>query len=229
MARAVQHATATTTRQLDREGRADRGNGSDTVAAAEQIGTHAAGCDPFALPLDQVGYGRDVDPTSISRIDHRAPNTRGWTERGWVGRLQRSVDQAACDRAGRQPQTRYERLPPRQPRPIGGRFESALEALAEGRVHARGTLPGSGQTCGSGDRSLFFGVPATQPKAAAPQEVGNDLVDAVLGLVHVSFTLAAARSARSCITLTAPTVEFISAATSFNEYPCKKRSSSTRR
>src|ERR1700687_6057920 len=128
MARAVQHATATTPRQLAREVRADRGNGSDTVAAAEQIGTHAAGCDPFALPLDQVGYGRDVDPTSISRIAHRAPTARGWPERGWGGRLQRSADQPACDRAGRQAQTRYERRPPRQPRPIGGRFERALEA-----------------------------------------------------------------------------------------------------
>src|ERR1700687_1604488 len=101
MARAVQHATATTPRQLAREVRADRGNGSDTVAAAEPIGTHAAGCDPFALPLDQVGYGRDVDPTSISRIDHRAPNTRGWTERGWGGRLPRAAHQPACGRGGR--------------------------------------------------------------------------------------------------------------------------------
>src|SRR5207245_2006182 len=41
--------------------------------------------------------------------------------------------------------------------------------------------------------------------------------------------LGAARSARSCMTLMAPTVEFISFATSFNEYPCRKRSSRTRR
>src|ERR1700682_6854432 len=99
MARAVQHATATTPRQLARQVRADRGKGFDGVAAAEQIGTHAAGCDPFALPLDQVGYGRDVEPPSISRIDQRAPNPRGWTERGWGGGLPRPGDQSARARA----------------------------------------------------------------------------------------------------------------------------------
>ncbi len=41
-------------------------------------------------------------------------------------------------------------------------------------------------------------------------------------------SFAAARSAQSCRILSAPTVEFISGATSFNEYPSRKRSQITR-
>ena len=98
-------------------------------------------------------------------------------------------------------------------------------------MHPLGTLARPRQSGGGRDRSLLLGVPAAELQPAPAQKVGDDLFDAVFGFaVHSSgLTFAAARRARSCITLIAPTVEFISAATSFNEYPCRKRSSSTRR
>src|SRR5205814_9957443 len=99
------------------------------------------------------------------------------------------------------------------------------------RGRRRGPRGGPGQSGRGGERSVRLGVPAAELQPAPAQKVGDDLFDAVFGFaVHSSgLTFAAARRARSCITLIAPTVEFISAATSFNEYPCRKRSSSTRR
>jgi hypothetical protein len=61
-----------------------------------------------------------------------------------------------------------------------------LQALAESRVHVLWTLPGGDQPGGGRDRRLLLGVPAAQPQPAAVQEVGNDLVDAVFGLIHSS-------------------------------------------
>src|SRR5258708_10961729 len=132
---------------------------------------------------------------------------------------------------GRRAKAGEERRPSRQPRLLTRRFGGALQALAESRIHALRTLPGRDQAGGGGDRRLLFGVSPAQPQTATPQKVGHYLVDSDFRLVHVvsSLTLAAARRARSCITLTAPTVEFISVATSLSEYPCRKRSSSTRR
>jgi hypothetical protein len=105
------------------------------------------------------------------------------------------------------------------------------QPFAERRVHPLRPLAGAGQAGGRGDRGLVLGIGPSQLQSPPAQQVGDDLVDTVLGLaVHSGGrTFAAARNARSCMTLMAPTVEFISAATSFNEYPCRKRSSSTRR
>src|SRR5438093_13752649 len=109
--------------------------------------------------------------------------------------------------------------------------ELLSKTLPESGVHPLRTLPDTGQPCGGRDRCLLLGVPPAQLQTATAKQVGDDPVDSVLRLaVHSSGrNFAAARSARSCMTLIAPTVEFISAATSFNEYPCRKRSSSTRR
>src|SRR2546430_1242282 len=94
----------------------------------------------------------------------------------------------------------------------------------------RRAVPDAGRLGRRGDRGLPLADPAAKLEAAASEEVRDDLLDTVLSLaVHSGRTFAAARSARSCITLMAPTVEFISLATSFNEYPCRKRSSRTRR
>ena len=230
MTRAVEQAPSTVPRQLARQVRADRRNGLHRVAAPEEKGTHAAGCDAPALALDQVGYRGNVDPPPTPGIDRLASDTRNWTRPVPVGRLQRPGHEPARDCAGGHSQTRDERRSPRHPRAFGGRFQRALQPLAEGRVHALGAMARGDQPRGGGDRGFLLGVSAAQAQTAASQEVGNYLVDSVLGSVHgVCFTLAAARRARSCITLTAPTVEFISLATSLSEYPCRKRSSSTRR
>src|SRR6202040_2981778 len=102
------------------------------------------------------------------------------------------------------------------------------ELLPKRRVHALGTLPSGRQPCRGRDSGLFLRVAAAQLEAPPAEEVGNDLVDPVFPLaVHSRRTFAAARNARSCMTLIAPTVDFISEATSFNEYPWRKRSSRT--
>jgi len=94
-----------------------------------------------------------------------------------------------------------------------GRCDDLLQG--EVRLAAKpGTDPylaGGDQPGGGGDRGLFLCVAAAQLQPPAAQEVGDDLVDAIFRFVHrLTSTLAAARSARSCMTLTAPTVEFIS-------------------
>src|SRR5690242_13692343 len=99
-------------------------------------------------------------------------------------------------------------------------------------MHPLRSLPRPGEPSRGDDGVLFVGVTATQVEPAPAEKVGDDLLHAVFALsfVHSGTPFfAAARSARSCMTLIAPTVECISAATSFNEYPWRKRSSSTRR
>src|SRR5438034_3909133 len=146
-------------------------------------------------------------------------------------RFDRPAEDAAARRAGRQAQSRHQRGAARDPARVGRRDQLAGEALGKGRPHAVRALPDAGKPGSRGDRLLLFRVATAELQPPAAQQAFDYLLDPVLGLVVHSGTrtLAAARRARSCMTLIAPTVEFISAATSFNEYPCRKRSSSTRR
>src|ERR1700693_6222986 len=207
--------------------RANRRDRCHRLATPEDKSAHTAGGDTHSLAIDQVRHGGHIDPPALDRVD-RAPSGRT-THRGGGGGLHHPAKQASGDGARGQAKTCHQGGPSREPRLVRGRLEGLLEALAKRRVHELRTLPGRDQSGGGGDRRLLVGVPAAQFQAAPTQEVGDDLVDSVFGFVHSIFTLAAARRARSCMTLTAPTVECISAATSLSEYPWRKRSSSTRR
>src|SRR5207253_7265858 len=172
--------------------------------------------------LNEVDHRGDVDPAPIRRSDRIAGVDRLWLE------------SPACKPAGGcargQAESGHERGAPREPFFALGLFERPRQPLAKRGMDTLRTLPDAGQPGRRRDRGLLLRVPAAKLEAAASEEVRDDLLDTVLSLaVHSGRTFAAARSARSCITLMAPTVDFISLATSFNEYPCRKRSSKTRR
>ena len=147
----------------------------------------------------------------------------------WLG-LQGTTHQSTGRSPRSQAKSGDERGPPGD-EPFAWRLLQVMrETLAKRGVHALRTLAGTGEPGRRRDRRLLVGVSPAQLETPASKEVGHDLLDAVLALaVHSpGLTFAAARSARSCMTLIAPTVEFISAATSLSEYPYRKRSSRTR-
>src|SRR6185437_9394273 len=139
--------------------------------------------------------------------------------------------QHAAGSAGRKAKSGDEGAAARHPGLLRRLLERLGQALAESGMHPLRTLPRAREPGRCRDGGLLLGICPAQPQSPPAKEVGDDLLDAVFRFaVHSSGrTLAAARKARSCMTLIAPTVEFISAATSFKEYPCRKRSSSTRR
>src|SRR6266480_990635 len=209
--------------QLARQMRADRRNCGDLVAATKEIGADSARHHAHPLAFDEVVRGADVDPAAVDWFDRLAGLDR-------FGAGRPAEHDPTCG-AGGQAQAGDERATAGDPSVTRRALQRVGETLAKRRVHALRTLAGARESCRGRDRGFLFGVAAAQFQPPPSQEVGDDLFDAVLAsAVHSrALTFAAARKARSCITLIAPTVEFISAATSFKEYPCRKRSSSTRR
>src|SRR6266550_3941352 len=223
MARAREMTTGPIPPQLARQMRADRRDRGDLLAATEEIGADSARHHAGPLAFDEVVRGADVDPATVDWFDRLA-------------RLDRfgagcPAEQDPTGRAGGQAQAGDERAATCDPSVIRRVLQRLSQALAKRRMHALRTLARAREPCRGRDRGFLLGVAAAQLQPPPSQKVGDDLFDAVLGsAVHASgLTFAAARNARSCITLIAPTVEFISAAASFNEYPCRKRSSRTRR
>src|SRR6202165_2526102 len=202
--------------QLARQVSADGGDPGHSIAASEQKRAYAAGGDAFATTLNEIRQCGDVDPLAPDRVD-RTSCDPGLPARG---RFERPTHQPSRNRGGRQAEARDQRRTSRHPGLLRRRFESLFETLAEGRGSPLRTLPCGGQLGRGRDRRLLLGVATAQPQPAAVQEVREHLVGAVFWLVHGDIHLAAApRRARSCMTFTAPTVEFISAATSLSEYP----------
>src|ERR1700686_1915949 len=214
---AVKQSVSAVPPELARQVTADGRNRCHRVAASKHESADAAGGDPFALALDEVRHRGHVDPAAVDRVDGTTACERTtWRRCG----LQRPTHQPACDRGCGQAETGDQRCSACHPWLSRGRFEGLLEALAKSRVHLVQTLPRSRQPGRSRDRGLLLGIAAAQLQPAAAQEVRDDLVEAAFWLVHgYTLTFAAARKARSCMTFTAPTVEFISAATSLSEYP----------
>src|ERR1700704_2151709 len=132
MTGAVEHVGAAVPPQLARQVRADGRHRGDAVPAAEQKCTNAAGRDPLALALDQLRERRNVNPPTGNRVDRFAANAPG----AGCRRLHRPADQATRDRARGHAETGDERRPAREPMLIWRSFESLLQALPEGRVHA---------------------------------------------------------------------------------------------
>ena len=200
---------------------ADRRDSRDLVAATEEVGADSACHHALPLAFDEVVRRADVDPAAVDRFDRLARLDRF--------RAGCPAEQDPARSARGQTDAGDQRATTRDPSFTRRVLERLGETLAKRGLHALRTLARARESRRGRDRGFLLGVAAAQLQPPPSQKVGDDLFDAILGpAVHSSgLTFAAARKARSCMTLIAPTVEFISAATSFKEYPCRKRSSST--